>query len=1260
MAENALRTPEGSPVPPRRRFLDALPERLSALGASLDALLAEPTSTSKRQTLSRRLDAMADAAQALGLSQLAPAFISAQSALERAGNDPTDRAFEDVREILALVPSLCPAAQAMPESARTPVIGDGASQAGQPANLEPEPPSTETLEPTVAASKTAHSTAESAEYTLQVPEPGRTADARQSQPVLAPRRPTTVIALGVLALREQVRAWQRSAPQTPFEFTVDLEDARDLASCEETPLFIVDARRRDAQRAVSTLSQLGLCLAVEATAEQAASWRDTRRLSVATTAEEAIAHISSTLRGSTPLDVEEPPRQPPEVAMRQQHNTRRQSPNTSTLPNRRVLIADADPATAWFLSGVLKAARAEVLEAKDGLEAWSIAQRWYPDLIVADMSLDGLDGFGLCRNVKRDVALADIPLMLLARKREQLHRARELGARADAYLVKEAHAPLILKRCTEVLQSRADVEQRIRSERSFRGRLDGMTPHTVLRLTCELVGSASVTFEDAGYEFVASVADGRLFNVERRLPGGGRQHGAGAAAALLGMRAGSFRIERGCESPQAEFSGSLSHALAPTLERTRRAMRVLQGDALNTIARLEIHRSNATPYIESSPAVVKKIVAKLQAGVAPAALLRSISPGLLESVLTDLALRGGIERAISRNGSDLLEDHDVFAQPFDLDLRTPTGGFEMVAAPGAPLVDRHSSYEDALEAAAFARDNAAALDENLPADAAPHDVNVRPNPGQSDVFVAPLAEQPDEVDPDAHRTSHSPEAQAAGSANFDEREIVPMAARGTPASAHAPHTTEALEHAADLGPSAAALKFTLNTEHAPEAELTPHEASPASADGPPTSGDLDLGLAVFSATSATPSTLPPHAKPQAGKTTKEICDTPRDPAPQPAATSDSTNLESRAPASTNSEPTPAPNTDVASSNELAATVDSEAPRARRATDELLLSDSLTESQRLPAIDLEADDDPLFDSLVAGRGFADSSSVNLSPVLPRGRKRNSSQADEPDENSEPDDAKSTFVRNDQSRVATTPSLKRPPERPAAERNTFSDRMGNGAKRAAAFAAFAKRWLPQATDANKTRRTTEAQPAIRQRAIDVSRVAKRTVLPIVAVVGAATLTFTGMGVIVDRLQSAKSEPPEMLEPVDGIAAHPATLSAPDTVLDDSDEQPQASVAPPGSKSKTTRVEMTTIDLPLPSGIEVGEDKGLLEINSAGKHKIYVEGVFVGRGPVRRVPLQAGAHKVTMRKDGDETTSEVVVTSGRRVRLEPRALATAPSPH
>jgi CheY-like chemotaxis protein len=103
-------------------------------------------------------------------------------------------------------------------------------------------------------------------------------------------------------------------------------------------------------------------------------------------------------------------------------HARHPSADNSNLRGRRVLVADDDSSVVWFLSSILRAAGAEVFEARDGLEALRVARRSLPDLIISDVMMPELDGFALCRNLKRDVLLSDVPVILLSWKEDLLQR----------------------------------------------------------------------------------------------------------------------------------------------------------------------------------------------------------------------------------------------------------------------------------------------------------------------------------------------------------------------------------------------------------------------------------------------------------------------------------------------------------------------------------------------------------------------------------------------------------------------------------------------------------------------------------------------------------------------------------------------------------------------------------------------------------------------------------------------------------------------
>jgi CheY-like chemotaxis protein len=79
------------------------------------------------------------------------------------------------------------------------------------------------------------------------------------------------------------------------------------------------------------------------------------------------------------------------------------------LSGKRVLVADDDPAVLWFFSGLLRESGAQVLQAANGRDALSLARRKQPHLILTDILMPKIDGFALCREIKRDALLSHVP-----------------------------------------------------------------------------------------------------------------------------------------------------------------------------------------------------------------------------------------------------------------------------------------------------------------------------------------------------------------------------------------------------------------------------------------------------------------------------------------------------------------------------------------------------------------------------------------------------------------------------------------------------------------------------------------------------------------------------------------------------------------------------------------------------------------------------------------------------------------------------------
>ncbi len=109
----------------------------------------------------------------------------------------------------------------------------------------------------------------------------------------------------------------------------------------------------------------------------------------------------------------------------------------------------------------------------DGDAALAAARREKPDLILTDVMMPRLDGFGLLRSVRADDALCDVPIVLLSARAGEEARIEGLNAGADDYIVKPFSARELLARVgalLELVRTRRDSEERQRQDLERAGR----------------------------------------------------------------------------------------------------------------------------------------------------------------------------------------------------------------------------------------------------------------------------------------------------------------------------------------------------------------------------------------------------------------------------------------------------------------------------------------------------------------------------------------------------------------------------------------------------------------------------------------------------------------------------------------------------------------------------------------------------------------------------------------------------------------------
>ncbi len=128
---------------------------------------------------------------------------------------------------------------------------------------------------------------------------------------------------------------------------------------------------------------------------------------------------------------------------------------------RTILLVEDDPDCQYVINSYLSKSY-NVLLAADGREALNIAQTQDIDVIVSDVMMPIMDGYELCRSIKRDIATSHIPFILLTAKRADESKIEGLNCGAEAYLTKPVEMKILEAQIVTLLNSRELLAERFK------------------------------------------------------------------------------------------------------------------------------------------------------------------------------------------------------------------------------------------------------------------------------------------------------------------------------------------------------------------------------------------------------------------------------------------------------------------------------------------------------------------------------------------------------------------------------------------------------------------------------------------------------------------------------------------------------------------------------------------------------------------------------------------------------------------------------
>lgn len=129
--------------------------------------------------------------------------------------------------------------------------------------------------------------------------------------------------------------------------------------------------------------------------------------------------------------------------------------HTETQDNghRKIMVVDNLDEGRQLLSGWLARRGYAVVEAAGGQEAVEVARREVPDLILMDIKMPGLDGYGAAQSIRAHMGLADVPIVAVSADGTEHSKTRATEAGFCAYLTKPVEPEELIELLSRYLPS---------------------------------------------------------------------------------------------------------------------------------------------------------------------------------------------------------------------------------------------------------------------------------------------------------------------------------------------------------------------------------------------------------------------------------------------------------------------------------------------------------------------------------------------------------------------------------------------------------------------------------------------------------------------------------------------------------------------------------------------------------------------------------------------------------------------------------------
>ena len=335
-----------------------------------------------------------------------------------------------------------------------------------------------------------------------------------------------------------------------------------------------------------------------------------------------------------------PPRSPASTPAAGEGAANPVSPDAAKTP---VLFVDDDPAVVTLLSTYLTKRGYPVATARDGLEALTVLSTGRFEVVIADLNMPRLDGWGLLRMIREDFRTHEIPVALFSAQDDYRESLRLLHAGAQAYFPKTLKLSSLEAQIKELAEPRRRFLRLLPAEGGLNHDFGALGPQWVLCALSDEKFSGQLDARDAWGTWRAWFEKGRLVQMTARV-GTSVLTGDRALGVFLSSKQASGSLSSqgraGDEGFGRQSTESTLGRLVPWLNDEQRRARE---DSLQRAKALTVHDELYHLYLSVGPPAWLPMARMLcEQKLTPAEVITRLqcTPMELAAVVKDLLRRG--------------------------------------------------------------------------------------------------------------------------------------------------------------------------------------------------------------------------------------------------------------------------------------------------------------------------------------------------------------------------------------------------------------------------------------------------------------------------------------------------------------------------------------------------------------------------------------------------------------------------------------------